>query len=246
MNQVPADMLDTIIQGDCLEVMKRLPDGCVDAVVTDPPYPGLVGGYERGNFGGVAKGVHVSRSVGTPWGESLDWAKEARRVARYGHIVFCSHHSVSSVRQAFSACKPIALATWYKRNAPPTGKNCPRYTNEHIWLFSERPGIKWDNLRTTVLDIPTLSSGCFASERFLDADGSTTHATQKPVSLMMELVTCVQGVILDPFCGLGTTCVAAKRLGRHYIGIELDETYCRRARQRLCDTEHSLFTEPTP
>ena len=68
------------------------------------------------------------------------------------------------------------------------------------------------------------------------------HPSPKPIAYMEWLVNRLGGkTILDPFCGSGTTCVAAKKLGRRYIGIELDEKYCRIARNRVRDTERPLF-----
>ncbi len=62
------------------------------------------------------------------------------------------------------------------------------------------------------------------------------HPNEKPVELLCELISCLSNagdLVLDPFCGSGTTCVAAKMLGRRYIGIEISEEYCRVARERL-------------
>jgi len=59
---------------------------------------------------------------------------------------------------------------------------------------------------------------------------------------MESIVSWTDGIVFDPFCGSGTTCVAAKKLGRRYIGIELSEKYCRIARNRVQNTERPLFT----
>ena len=73
-------------------------------------------------------------------------------------------------------------------------------------------------------------------------DGAT-HPTQKPVKLMTWCLCLLEApVILDPFCGSGTTCIAAKKLGRRYVGIEIDERYAELARNRIRDTEKPLFT----
>ena len=72
------------------------------------------------------------------------------------------------------------------------------------------------------------------------------HPCPKPLDAWLWLVQKVAApgwLILDPFCGSGTTCVAAKKLGRRYIGIEIDPSYCEIARARLRDTERNLFTE---
>jgi site-specific DNA-methyltransferase (adenine-specific) len=73
-----------------------------------------------------------------------------------------------------------------------------------------------------------------------DKDDRGLHETQKPLKLMellVSLVTKSEAIVLDPFVGSGTTCIAAKRLGRHYIGIELNEEYVKIARDRLAEVE---------
>ena len=74
------------------------------------------------------------------------------------------------------------------------------------------------------------------------------HIAQKPVELIKALVglTPVGALVIDPFCGFGTTGVAAKQTGRRFIGIELDPVNARRAAARLAATPKPLFTEPTP
>ena len=72
----------------------------------------------------------------------------------------------------------------------------------------------------------------------------TAHPCQLPeqmVTRVVSLVTPPGGIVLDPFCGSGTTCVAAKREGMNYIGIDISEEYCEIARKRVANTEQSLF-----
>jgi modification methylase len=235
----------SIVCGDCLELMKQLPDGCVDAVITDPPYPNLKGGYVY-NFPGVAA-TRSYRSVGDPWNASLEWVRDAKRICRFGSAVFCTHHSVTDLALAFEDFRQVALLTWYKRNSPPTGANVPRFTSEFIWCFAKQPGLKWDAIDDTVLDIPKLQAGCMATERLLHADGTCMHPTQKPEAVMLWLLKIGGEILIDPFSGSGTTLVAAKKLGRHFLGFEIDENYCSIARKRLdaIDAQPSLFA-PKP
>lgn len=220
--------------GDCLEVMTEL-DGPFDAVITDPPFPGLKGHYSWDYpTGGVAPYIHAAKAVGTPWGESLEWTSRAWELARYGVVVFCSHHNVAEVRMSFPEAHAMGLVSWYKRNAPPRGKNVPRYNVQFIWLLKKGVGIQWDAFDTMLIDVPFLSAGCFASERILQrGTKKALHPCQKPLEVIHRLIIPGMNSILDPFMGLGTTLVAAQQLGRRAVGIDISEEYCKIAVERL-------------
>ncbi len=200
-----------LFEGDCLEYMNGLKSKSIDAVVTDPPYPGLAGGVIH-SYGGVHSVVHATKSVGTPWGNDLSALEEIERIARLGAIVFCSWQSIGKVRDALGG-NAVGLVTWYKRNSQPSLRNRPWYQTEHIWLIEYTSGMNWKPIKT-FYDIPGLPAGCFASERVLGQDGETAHPTQKPVRLMNHLVDAIpsNSIILDPFMGLGTTGVSCMRL----------------------------------
>jgi modification methylase len=224
----------TLWHGDCREVLPILPPW--DVLVTDPPYPGLTGGSPRDFSGGVAPRKTVSESVGDLWDIGLaDWLPQAWGATRIGGMVFCSYHTVADVRRVLPDAKANALGVWYKRNSPPTGKNLPRYTAEFIWMLSKAVGLAWDAFSTTVFDVPMPQAGCMATERFLNADGTTLHPTQKPVALMAQLLTAVRPgqTVCDPFAGTGTTLLAAAEAGLSAVGIERDERFAEVARRRL-------------
>jgi site-specific DNA-methyltransferase (adenine-specific) len=233
--------------GDCMEILPTL--GKVDAVITDPPYVGLVGGMDRSVFGGVGqRAAGDSVSVGDEWDADFGWCRLAWDCCRYGVVVFCPHKSTVEARAAFPEGKVVALLTWFKRNSPPTGKNLPRWTSEFAWALSKAPGIHWDRLGGTVFDIPGLAAGCMATERLMDAGGASVHPTQKPVALMREIVRLVDGPILDPFAGTGTTGVAATELGLPFVGIERDPKYFDIAVRRIeqAYAQRPLFDAPQP
>lgn len=225
----------TIYHGDCREILPQLEADSVDLVLTDPPYVGMVGGYSYPDVGGVAKKIKESISIGDPWGSSLNyWPPQARRIARFGVMVFTSYHSLPETALAFKGLRRAALVTWHKRNAPHPGKNVPRFTEEYIWCFAKRPGLNWDAFPSTMIDVPKLATGAFASqERFVDEDGRALHPTQKPLEVIRRLLVVGGQTVLDPFMGSGTTLRAAKDLGRRAIGIEIEEKYCEIAVKRL-------------
>lgn len=228
--------------GDCLELMRDIPSGSVDAVITDPPYPNLVGGYdlsalENPNWVGKARNRMIT--VGNKWEATLEWVAEAKRIAIYGAIVFCSHHSIPEIALAFNDWRRVMLLTWYKRNAPPTGKNVPRFTCEYAWCFAKRPGIKWDEFNSTMIEMPRLTAGCMASaERVvIGPTKQAAHPTQKPVALMEKMLAGGINSVFDPFMGSGTTGVACVKLNRNFIGMEIDPTYFAIAQKRIADAQ---------
>ncbi|MEG1453173.1 site-specific DNA-methyltransferase, partial [Brevundimonas sp.] len=135
---------------------------------------------------------------------------------------------------------------WRKSNPMPNFKGT-RFTNAHetlIWAAKSRDQkrytFNYDALKVFNEDTQMRSDWtlalCTGSERLKDADGNKAHPTQKPEALLHRVILSAtrQGdVILDPFFGTGTTGAAAKRLGRHFIGIERDEGYADVAQARI-------------
>lgn len=224
-----------LILGDCLEVMKTLPDKSVDAVITDPPYPGLKDGL-KSLTGKVAPQINATITVGTPWGNELEVLRGFQRVAKCGAIVFCSWHSVGKVRELLGG-EAVGLVTWYKRNSQPSFRNRPHYSCEYAWLIEYGPGMNWKPIET-FYDIPGLPAGCFASERILqNGTKRAAHPTQKPLELMQVLIESSPATVLDPFMGSGTTGVACVQTGRDFIGIEIDPGYFAIAEKRIKDAQ---------
>lgn len=222
----------TIYHADCREVLPSLPK--VDLVLTDPPYVNLKGGYSFGDHGGVAKKQVESISLGDEWGASFEWVPLAIEKIKLGAFVFCSYHSLPETAIEFNSLRRAVLITWHKRNAPATGANVPRFTEEYAWGFAKDVGLKWDAFRSTFIDCPKLATGAFASaERIVDRFDRAVHPAQKPEEVIRFLLSVGGETIIDPFMGSGTTLRAAKDLGRKAIGIEIEERYCEIAANRL-------------
>lgn len=229
-----------ILCGDCLEVMRTWPDGCVDLVLTDPPYPKLKGNFTHFNTTGVAPSDTRYSSVGDIWQAGMEWIDDAWRLCRLGFMTFCSYHSVDLVANKLPFENRVALLTWDKVTAPmPVNvNNVPHFYAEYIWAYRKNPGLNWKNIKT-VMRIPNITAGCVSTgERFIGEDNRALHPTQKPLALMEYLLRVGGEIVFDAHCGLGTTCVAAKKLGRRYIGIDISPNYCQIAKERLiaCDT----------
>ena len=228
------EYLNKVIQGDCLEVMKKLPDRCIDLVLTDPPYG----------------------TTSNEWDKVVDFWSEFRRISRGGSIVFSSQPYTSEL---ICANKKEYKCSWIW-NKGMTGnfaiaKYQPLKVHEEICVFGDvkynpimrkgkarfKGGSFKGNSNTGNLTSSKHYSEDYYPISILDFNNAgnrndSQHPTQKPVSLLAYLIQTYSNpddIILDPFLGSGTTVVAAKQLGRNYIGIEISEKYCSIARERL-------------
>ncbi len=244
--------LGTIIPGDCVEAMRKLPDGCVDMIFADPPYNLQLGGDLN-----RPDGSHVD-AVNDEW-DKFDnfaaydrfthaWLSEARRVLKpNGSLwVIGSYHNIFRVGAAMQDLGFWLLndIVWRKANPMPNFRGT-RFTNAHetlIWASMGEKAKYTFNYRAmkTLNDELQMRSDwvlpiCGGQER-LRKDGAKVHPTQKPEALLYRvmLATTNKGdVVLDPFFGTGTTGAVAKRLGREWIGCEREEDYRDAAMERI-------------
>ncbi len=232
------EIKNTIICGDCITVMKDIPDNSIDLVLTDPPYNisqknKIFRNYRSG------KRADINFDYGE-WDYGFDILtvlKESRRVLKqYGQwIIFCAEQQIGMYRKWLGEnghFKQIII--WEKTNPLPQFRKCGyRQATEIImWAYKEKPTKKEQHFNflsqeemKNIFRFPI----CGGNER-------TEHPTQKPLKLVEELLKrhSFEGdLILDPFLGSGTTAVAAKQLKRNFIGIEISEKYCEIARKRL-------------
>jgi modification methylase len=245
---------DTIILGDCLEELKKLPDRSVDLVFADPPYNLQLGGdLLRPNNSKVD-------AVDDDWDhfesfETYDvftkaWRKECRRVLKDDGALWVigSYHNIFRVGATLQDLGFWILndVVWRKSNPMPNFKGT-RFTNAHetlIWATKSRGGkrytFNYDAMKMANDDVQMRSDWtlplCTGEERVKSGSGAKAHPTQKPEALLHRVIlasTKPGDIILDPFFGTGTTGAAAKRLGRRYIGIEQDEGYAKLAKDRI-------------
>ena len=208
-----------LLQGDCLERMKEIPDGSVDMILTDPPYGMSFQSNRR-----AEKHKKISGDDSLDWLE--DFALDCYRLASEdsAHYVFCSFHHVEKFKIAFQRnFKLKNILIWEKNNTGMgdlKGDFAPKY---EMCLFLHK-GRRLINGRRD----PNIM-------KFTRTDNAL-HPTQKPVALMEYLITKfsdLDDLILDPFMGSGSTGVAAVRLQRRFIGCELDPEYFEIAKTRI-------------
>jgi site-specific DNA-methyltransferase (adenine-specific) len=212
--QFPQEAANPIINGDCLSALPELPSGSIDLVLTDPPY--LVSYRDRSG-----------RTLAGDSGGGL-WLKpafiELARVLKANRlcISFCAWNRTAPFLDAWQAAglKVVGQLVWVKSYASSCGLLAYRHEQAYV-LAKGRPPRPEKPLPDV---LPWQHTG------------NRLHPTEKPVPSLVPLIeafTRPGDVVLDPFCGSGSTLVAAKLLGRRYIGIELDARHCSTAKTRL-------------
>ena len=210
MNSLPANQ---VLHGDCVELMRELPPESVDFILTDPPY--LV--RYRSRDGRTVANDNNDRWLKPAFAEMFRLLKPgAFAVSFYGW------NRVDLFAGAWKAAgfRIVGHVVFRKRYA--SSGRFLRYTHESAYL---------------------LAKGAVTPPRDAIADvidwkytGNRLHPTQKPVDSLKPLVAAFcppSGLVLDPFCGSGSSLVAANELGRDFLGIELDARHHRTARERV-------------
>jgi modification methylase len=245
---------DTIIPGDCLEELKKLPDRSVDLVFADPPYNLQLGGDllrpDNSKVDAVDDHWDQFESFAAYDAFTKGWLSECRRVLKDDGALWVigSYHNIFRVGATLQDLGFWILndIVWRKSNPMPNFKGT-RFTNAHetlIWATKSRGGkrytFNYDAMKMANDELQMRSDWslplCTGEERLKDETGAKAHPTQKPEALLHRVIlasTRPGDVILDPFFGTGTTGAAAKRLGRRYIGIEREQAYAKLAKARI-------------
>jgi len=230
--------LDRVHCGDCLKVLRELPDCSVDAVITDPPYG--ISGPNKVRVRGHANGIDSYNAMPGDFGpEDLEadtgWFAEAARAIRPGGslVVFSSVDALHDIRRSGETVALDVRQAWFwcKTNPPPTPRENMASAVECGWWFRKPGGpVTWNGGHVCPNHfVGPKDSGTYAQ-------GHRVHPMQKPAWLMermVELWSNEGDVILDPFAGSASCGVAAVSMGRRYIGIEIDETHAANANRRL-------------
>lgn len=218
-----------LLNRDCLEVLKALPDNSVDLVVTDPPYEiGTVGG----GFVGKKKYFNELESIKDGF-DSVILDELCRVMKNINCYFFCSQKQIIPLLDYFVKDKKCNwnLLTYHKTNPPPACGNKYLTDTEFILFFREK-GVK--------IGGEYASKKTYYVEPLNKKDKDLyNHPTVKPLHIVENLIlnSSEKGdIVIDPFMGSGTTGVASKKLGRKFIGCELVEEYFNTAKDRIDNT----------
>lgn len=247
--------LNTILDGECIEVMRSLPEASVDLIFADPPYNlQLRGDLHRPDNSRVD-------AVDDHWDQfssfaaydrfTRDWLAAARRLLKPNGAIWVigSYHNVFRMgaelqNQGFWILNDVV---WRKSNPMPNFRG-KRLTNAHetlIWASKDEGSkytFNYEALKALNEGVQMRSDWvlpiCTGHERIKDDKGDKAHPTQKPEGLLHRVIlgtTNAGDVVLDPFFGTGTTGAVAKMLGREYIGIEREPAYRAVAGKRIAN-----------
>lgn len=248
-----APHLDRIRIGDCIAELEKLPAGSIDLVFADPPYNlQLQNDLKRPDDSKVD-------AVDDDWDKfssfsayddfTRAWLLAAKRAMKPNATLWVigSYHNIFRVGAILQDLGFWILndVVWRKTNPMPNFRG-RRFTNAHetlIWASRDQNSkytFNYDALKAGNEDVQVRSdwtiSLCTGEERLKGADGKKVHPTQKPEALLARAILSASkpgDVVLDPFFGSGTTGAVAKRLGRHFIGIERDRDYAAAAMKRI-------------
>ncbi len=246
--------LDDILIGDCVEILNSLPPKSVDLVFADPPYNLQLRGELRRPDNSVVDAVDDDWDAFSSF-RAYDrftraWLSGVRRVLKDDGALWVigSYHNIFRVGSALQDLGFWVLndVVWRKSNPMPNFRG-KRFTNAHetmIWCAKSeaqrRYTFNYEALKELNEGIQMRSDWlfpiCSGGERIKNDDGEKAHPTQKPEALIARVLLASSDpghVVLDPFFGSGTTGAVAKKMRRHFIGIERDPTYAAIARSRI-------------
>lgn len=235
-----------LFNGDCTAIMQNFADQSVDCIITDPPYNlGLFMHNRNTNL----KKMRDNQFAYAGWDNlefevwqtnMRDWLNECARVLknRGTLIIFMAVIKVADVIKMAEEAGFYYKTTgvWHKTNPMPRNMKIQFVNSTECWIYFVNNGTSgtFHNHDKVCHDFIE-SSVCPLSEK---KEGK--HPTQKPLSIMrylIETLTNPNDVVLDPFMGSGSTCVAAKQTGRRFLGIELNEEYYNIAKARIEKTK---------
>ncbi len=261
--------LDQVMLGEAVRTMRMLPPASVHCVFADPPYNLQLRGELRRPDDSLVDGVDDDWDRFTDFAEydafTRDWLSECRRLLRKDGTIWVigSYHNIFRIGAILQELGFWILndVIWRKSNPMPNFRG-RRFTNAHetmIWAARGRDSryrFNYQAMKSLNDDLQMRSDWliplCTGTERLQNEHGLKLHPTQKPEALLHRVLlasTSPGDIVLDPFLGTGTTAAVARRLQRHYIGIERHPAYVEaalgRVRRVRPASDEGVGTSPT-
>lgn len=245
----PDDFLDKIICGDCLDVMRQMPDKSIHLVVTSPPYnlKNSTGNGMKDGRGGKWSGAALMNGYANhddcmPHDKYVKWQRacldEAMRVLSDNGAVFYNHKwrvqggLLQDRRDIVDGFPVRQVIIWKRRGGINFNSGYFLPTYEVIYLIAKSQ-FKLRSKANAMGDVWELPQ-----------ERDNVHPAPYPLELAERCITATEaGIVLDPFMGSGTTAIACKKHGRRYIGIEIASRYCELAEKRIKDPQYGEAQE---
>lgn len=215
-----------LMQGDCLELMKEIPDGSVDLVLTDPPYGmAFQSNYRKEKYNEIQND------------KSLEWLEryisECYRVLKNNSAIycFCSWHNVDVFKRSIEKKFKIKNILIWEKNNTSMGDLKGSYAPKYEMIIFAHKGRK------------LLNGFRYADIIKANRTGNKNHPTEKPVDLLETFIknsSDENAVVFDGFMGSGSTGVACVNTNRNFIGMELDQQYFEIAKKRIEEAQAQL------
>lgn len=228
-----------LINGDCFSVLKKIPDNSIDLILTDPPYN--IAQYSTGNLKFDWR-ADINNDV-AEWDlvelNPADLITEFKRIIKpKGNIfIFCSYNIIGEYHKVFDPeFDTFQFMVWHKTNPVPNFRKTSFLNSCELIIGCWNKGHTWNFTSQSEMHNFIESGICMGSERIKSEDGKNLHPTQKPLAILEKIIKIASNendVVLDCFNGVGSTGEAALKLGRKYVGIEIDKTYMNATYKRL-------------
>ena len=250
-NLIPPEFENKIICGDSFEILKKLPDNCIDLVFTSPPY----------NFGLKYESDNDSHYWENYFSKLFEIFSECIRVLKFGGRVVVNvqplfsdyiptHHIISNFFMSNKLiwkgeilweknnynCKYTSWGSWKSPSNPYL-----KYTWEFIEIFAKGSLKKEGNIEDADITADefkkwVVSKWSIAAEKNMKGFNHPAMFPEELATRVLKLFSFKNDIVLDPFNGVGTTTLVAKRSNRRYLGIDIAKEYCEKAENRLSET----------
>ena len=235
-------LLDEIYCGDALVLMKDIPAGSIDLIVTDPPFA-IDFEAKRSNYnrtqGRVIEGYNeIPREKYYDF--TVSWMKEAYRVLKRSGSMYV-FSGWTNLKDILNAIDDVGFITinhiiWKYQFGVFTKR---RFVTSHyhiLFVVKDERSYKFNKVEHYPEDVWVINREYWT--------GKVKTPTKLPLELVKKILlfSSDEGdIVLDPFMGSGTVAVAAKMLGRHFLGFEIVPEYCELARERVANVQTSLL-----